>query len=536
MKLKKNKNKKIEIFDTTLRDGAQTPGVSFSVTDKLRIVEILDDFGVDYIEGGWPGSNPKDVEFFEKVKDLKLKHAQIVAFGSTRRKNIKPQQDQNLLAIVNSGVKVACIFGKTWTLHVEKALETTLEENLNMIYDSIKFLKENGLTVFYDAEHFFDGYKADKIYALKCIQTAYEAGAECIVMADTNGGTLPSEVGRIVKEVKEFFESKSINVKLGIHAHNDSDCAVANTIVAVENGCVHVQGTINGLGERCGNANLCSVIPNLTFKLGYQTVPKENIKKLTEVSLDIYEISNLVPNERQPYVGQSAFTHKGGVHASAVAKVTRSYEHIDPKLVGNERKILISELAGKSNLLFKKHKLKINFSDEDINKLIKIVKQKEYEGYSFENAEGSFIVLTAKTLGLYKPIFKINGFRVIVEYKLEKNNIVTEATLKLVIGEKEEHVVAEGDGPVNALDNALRKALLKYYPQLKDVKLMDFKVRVINPQSGTAAKVRVNIESMYKGEVWNTVGVSENIIEASWKALTDAIDYVLLTKFRKLRR
>lgn len=525
---------KIEVFDTTLRDGAQTPGVSFSVGDKLKIVKLLDDLGIDYIEGGWPGSNPKDVEFFKEVKNLKLKNAKIVAFGSTRRKDTKAYQDKNLKSILESNVNTACIFGKTWKLHVFKALETTLEENLNMIYDSIKFLKDNGLEVIYDAEHFFDGYKSDKDYALKCLFTAYEAGADCIVLADTNGGCLPTEIASIVKDVKTFFETKKINVKLGIHAHNDSDCAVANTLVAVENGCEHVQGTINGLGERCGNANLCSVIPGLMLKLGYKVIPEENLRKLTEVALSVYEICNLIPNERQPYVGSSAFAHKGGIHASAVAKVTKSYEHVDPRLVGNERKILISELAGKSNLMFKRHGIKLDLTEEHISKLVKVIKEKEYQGYSYENAEGSFVILALQTLDLYKPFFRITGFRVIVEFKPERNELVTEATLKLLVGDKEEHVVAEGDGPVNALDNALRKALVKYYPELKDVKLVDFKVRVINPEAGTAAKVRVNIESMSKDETWSTVGVSENIIEASWEALVNAVEYKLLKRTKTL--
>jgi 2-isopropylmalate synthase len=524
--------KKIEIFDTTLRDGAQTPSVSFSVQDKIKIAKLLDELGVDYIEGGWPGSNPKDIEFFNQAKNLKLKTAKIVAFGSTRRKNIKPHEDQNLAVIISSGVSVACIFGKTWKLHVEKALGTTLQENLNMIYDSIKFLKEHKLKVIYDAEHFFDGYKSDKNYALKCLLTAYQAGADCLVLADTNGGCLPSEVKQIVSEVIEFFKEKNIKPKLGIHAHNDSDCAVANTIVAVESGCGHVQGTINGLGERCGNANLCSVIPALMLKLNYDVIPKKNLKKLTEISLEIYEIANLIPNDRQPYVGRSAFAHKGGVHASAVAKDVRSYEHINPELVGNKRKILISELAGKSTLLFYKKFLNMDISEEQIAKIIKIVKQKEYEGYSYENAEGSFVVLTAKVLDKYRDFFKVKGFRVIIEYKEGKNEIVTEATLKLEIDGNEEHVVAEGDGPVNALDNALRKALIKYYPSLKEVKLTDFKVRVVNAQAGTAAKVRVSIESMAKNELWTTVGVSENIIEASWEALRDAIEYYLFKNFK----
>ncbi len=532
--MKENLKKiKIEVFDTTLRDGAQTPTVSFSVTDKLKIVELLDDLGVDYIEGGWPGSNPKDVEFFKEVKNLNLKNSEIVAFGSTRRKNIKSYDDQNLQSIIASGVKTACIFGKTWRLHVEEALQTTLQENLNMIYDSIKFLKENSLKVIYDAEHFFDGYKSDKNYALECLKTAYLAGADCIVLADTNGGCLPFEISSIVQDVVVFFKKENINVKLGIHAHNDSDCAVANTIVAVESGCQHIQGTINGLGERCGNANLCSVIPALMLKLGYSVISKENLKKLTEVSLSIYEICNMIPNERQPYVGSSAFAHKGGVHASAVAKIEKSYEHIDPKLVGNERKILISELAGKSNFLFKFPQLRVNLTEEYISKIIKTIKQKEYEGYFYENAEGSFVVLVLKTLGIYKEFFRIAGFRVIIEYKPEKKEIVTEATLKLIINDKEEHIVAEGDGPVNALDNALRKALTKYYPELKEVKLIDFKVRVVNPQAGTAAKVRVNIESMRKNERWSTVGVSENIIEASWEALVDAIEYQLLKRLNR---
>ncbi|MCS7151400.1 MAG: citramalate synthase [Endomicrobia bacterium] len=533
--MKKNKlEEKIEVFDTTLRDGAQTPGVSFSVGDKLKIVELLDNLGVDYIEGGWPGSNPKDIEFFKEVKHLKLKKSKIVAFGSTRRKNIKPQQDQNLDLILKSGVDVACIFGKTWKLHVEKALQTTLEENINMIYDSIKFLKNNGLEVIYDAEHFFDGYKSDKEYALKCLYIAYEAGADCIVLADTNGGCLPEEVASIVRDVKHFFDSKKISVKLGIHAHNDSDCAVANTIVAVQNGCRHIQGTINGLGERCGNANLCSVIPGLMLKLGYKVIPKENLRKLTEISLSVYEICNLIPNDRQPYVGASAFAHKGGIHASAVAREKKTYEHIDPKVVGNERKILISELAGKSSLMFKHHGLRLDLSEEHVSKIVKAIKEKEYQGYSYENAESSFVILALKTLNLYKSFFRITGFRVIVEFRPEKNELITEATLKLVVGDKEEHVVAEGDGPVNALDNALRKALIKYYPELKDIKLVDFKVRVINPQAGTAAKVRVNIESMSKDETWSTVGVSENIIEASWEALVDAIEYRLLKRIKNL--
>ncbi len=523
----------IEIFDTTLRDGTQTPGISLSVGDKLKIAQVLDDLGVTYIEGGWPGSNPKDVEFFRLSKRLKLKNAQIVAFGSTRKKFINAKDDTNLLKIVDSGVKVACIFGKTWTLHVKKALETTLEENLNMIFDSITFLRNKKIKVIYDAEHFFDGYKEDKDYSLKCLEQSFLAQADCLVLCDTNGGCLPSEIQKIVQEVNIFFSKKypSKKIKLGIHAHNDSGCAVANSIVAVEEGCVHVQGTINGLGERCGNANLCSIIPLLELKKNIKILPEGYLKKLTEVSREVDEITNSVPNERQPFVGMNAFAHKGGIHASAVSKITKTYEHINPKLVGNERKILISELAGKSNILFKKYGLSINLNDENIAKIIKVVKQKEYEGYSYENAEGSFIVLVNKIIDSYKQFFKVISFRVITEYSQSKQ-LTTEATIRIEINDKEEHVVAEGDGPVNALDTALRKALEKYYPQLKDVKLTDFKVRVINPVLGTAAKVRVNIESMDKKGSWTTVGISENIIEASWEALVDAIEYKLLQSIK----
>ena len=528
-----NNNKKIEIFDTTLRDGSQTSGISFSVEDKIKIAQVLDNFGVTYIEGGWPGSNPKDVEFFKLAKKLKLKNSQIVAFGSTRKKHIKPREDQNLLKIIDSGVEVACIFGKTWDLHVEKALGTTLQENLNMIFDSVTFLREKKIKVLYDAEHFFDGYKSDSVYALKCIEQAFLAKADCIILCDTNGGCLPTEIQKIIKEVTNFFNKKYPNqkIRLGIHAHNDSGCAVANSIVAVEQGCVHVQGTMNGLGERCGNANLCSIIPALELKLGIKVLPKENLCKLTEVSRQLDEISNTVPDDRQPYVGTNAFAHKGGIHASAVSKISRTYEHINPRLVGNERKILISELAGKSNILFKKHGLSVNLNEENINKIIKSVKQKEFEGYSYENAEGSFVVLVNKILAPSKSFFNIKGFRVIVEYNNDTKQLTTEATIKLMLKNTEEHIVAEGDGPVNALDSALRKALEKYYPQLKDVKLTDFKVRVVNPAQGTAAKVRVNIESRDKKSSWTTVGISENIIEASWEALVDAIEYKLLQSF-----
>ncbi len=525
-----NTKNTIEIFDTTLRDGAQTPGISFSLQDKLKITQLLDELGVKYIEGGWPGSNPKDVEYFNRIKSIKLKCSKIVAFGSTRRKNVVAEKDNNLIALVNSGVKTVCIFGKTWKLHIEKTLQTTPKENLKMIQDSIKFLIAHNLEVIYDAEHFFDGFKSDKSYALACLETAFLCGAKTLVMCDTNGGCLPHEISEIVSQVIDHFSrvAKQNQIVFGIHAHNDSDCAVANSISAVLSGCSHVQGTINGLGERCGNANLCSIIPALQLKLKYKVLSEENLKKLTEVSRKIDEIANLVPNERQPYVGANSFAHKGGVHASAVYKLPKSYEHINPKLVGNERKILLSELAGKSNLLFKQKWLSVELSEENITKIIRSIKQKEFEGYSYENAEGSFVVLVHKMFSNYKPFFEIKGFRVIIEHRPEKKELITEATIKLVVKNNEVHVVAEGDGPVNALDNALRKALEKYYPTLKNMKLTDFKVRVVNPAAGTAAKVRVNIESIDEKHTWNTVGVSENIIEASWEALLDAVEYKLL--------
>jgi 2-isopropylmalate synthase len=519
--------KKIELFDTTLRDGAQGAGVWFSVEDKIKIAKALDDLGVSFIEGGWPGSNPKDEEFFKLALKTRFKNAKIVAFGSTRHKDKKAHADPNLVTLVRSKVKAACIFGKSWDMHVVHALRASLEDNIKMIYDSVAFLKSKKLYVVYDAEHFFDGFKNNRDYALKTLKAAFEAKADNITLCDTNGGMLPGDIREIVRVVKKEFP----NVSLGIHNHNDSDCAVANSVVAVSEGCTLVQGTINGIGERCGNANLCSIIPALQLKLGFKCIPESKLKSLTEVSRYVDEIANMVPNEKQPYVGRNAFAHKAGIHVSAVARHSKTYEHISPEEVGNERRILISELAGKSNISFKSKQLSLDMEKDPhaAAKVISILKEAENKGYQFEDADGSFALLTNKALGKYKPVFALKSFRVSVERNAE-GEMISEATVKLIVNGNEVHTVAEGDGPVNALDNSLRKALGKFYPDIKDVSLTDFKVRIINSRAGTAAKVRVLIESSDNSASWGTIGVSENIIEASWQALVDAVEYKILKK------
>ncbi len=521
--------KKILLYDTTLRDGAQGAGVSFSVQDEIKIAKALDNFGITYIEGGWPGSNPKSELFFKEAVKIKFKNSVLTAFGSTRHKDTEAHNDKNLLSILETGVKVACIFGKSWDLHVVHAIRASFEENLNMISESISFLRSKGLEVIYDAEHFFDGFKNNKEYAISTLIAAQKAGAINLTLCETNGGMTPFEVQKIV----EYVRKEIPGIPLGIHTHNDSDCAAGNSIVAVQEGCTLVQGTINGLGERCGNANLCSIIPALQLRFGYSCVSEENLKKLTELSRYVYEIANIIPSDNQPYVGLNAFAHKAGIHVSAVTRESKTYEHISPGQVGNERRILISELSGKSNVSSKSDVLYVDVEKhpEALSKIINIVKKLEHEGYQFEDADGSFSLLTNKALGKYKPFFELDSFKLTVE-KSSKEKIVTEATIKLKVGGKEEHTVAEGDGPVNALDNALRKALQKFYPQIKEVSLTDFKVRVINAGAGTAAKVRVLIESKDHASSWGTVGVSENIIEASWQALVDAIEYKL-TKDRK---
>lgn len=517
--------KQIKIFDTTLRDGSQGAGISFSVEDKLKIATALDEFGVSYIEGGWPGSNPKDEEFFKLAKG-KFKKSKLVAFSSTRKARSNIKDDENLKKIIKSGVKVVCIFGKSWDLHVECALKTTLQENIKMISDTVSFLKSKKFEVIYDAEHYFDGYIHNKNYAIQTIKAAIDAGADYICLCETNGGVLPSYIEKIVKETINEFP----NVKFGIHAHNDCECAVANSIIAVQSGCELVQGTINGIGERCGNANLCSIIPSLQLKGKYHCVPVRSLKNITELSRYIDEIANLVPNDYLPYVGRSAFAHKAGVHVSAIKKESKTYEHIDPKHVGNKRNILVSDLSGKSNIVSKADELAINLEKEkNLRGIIDVVKEKENEGYQYENADGSFYILTKKVENKYKDFFTLKSYRVSVE-KNADGSIVSEATVKLDVNGKEEHTVAEGEGPVNALDKCLRKALIKFYPEIKTVLLTDFKVRVINSDANTAAKVRVLIETKDKKQSWGTIGVSENIIDACWQALSDSVEYKLLRK------
>lgn len=518
-------NKKVTIYDTTLRDGSQTEGISFSVEDKLRITEKLDELGVHYIEGGWPGSNPRDLEYFKKVKKLNLKNSKIVAFGSTHKPRHKVEEDSNIKSLLDSKVEAVTIFGKTWDFHVLEALRISLDENLALIHNSISYLKKHIELVFFDAEHFFDGYKDNQEFAIKCLLTAKEAGADCLILCDTNGGTLPEDIRRIVKKVSE-----DVNCQLGIHAHNDSECAVANTLIAVECGATHVQGTINGLGERCGNANLCSVIPNLQLKLGKLCITEEQMKRLREVSRFVNEIANIRHFKRQPFVGDSAFAHKAGIHVSAIRKRPETYEHIKPELVGNSQRILISDLAGKSNVLRKAEEFGIHLdpNSPQVQDIVNTIKNLENEGFQFEAADASFILLIKKALGMHKRFFNLIGFRVIVEKRKEGEEPISEATIMLKVGGKIEHTAAIGNGPVNAIDNALRKALDRFYPELKEMKLHDYKVRVLTAGKGTTAKVRVLIESGDENERWNTVGVSENIIEASYQALVDSIEYKLL--------
>lgn len=522
--------KRIDIYDTTLRDGAQSEDINFSVEDKLRITEKLDEFGLYYIEGGWPGSNPKDAEYFRRVRKLNLQNAKVVAFGSTHRAGLTVDKDPNVRALLEAETGEVTVFGKSWDFHVIHALKISLDENLDLIRNTVSYLKERLDRVFYDAEHFYDGFKNNPDFALRCLHAAEEAGADCIILCDTNGGTLPEEVRKITLKVK-----KTIKAPLGIHAHNDSECAVANSVIAVESGARHVQGTMNGLGERCGNANLCSIIPVLQLKLGYNCIAEEQLRKLREVSRYVNEISNIRHFKRQPFVGDSAFAHKGGIHVAAVARRSETYEHIVPELVGNSRRVLISDLAGKSNVLRKAEEFGIHI-DKDSPQLLNIlsvVKDLENQGFQFEAAEASFELLMKKSLGLHRRFFDLIGFRVIVEKRKEGEEPLSEATIMVRVGGHVEHTAATGNGPVNALDNALRKALEKFYPDLRTVRLHDYKVRVLAAGKGTAAKVRVLVESGDDEVRWGTVGVSENIIEASWQALVDSIEYKLLKEENK---
>lgn len=520
--------KDVLMYDTTLRDGEQGEFISYSLEDKVRIAMRLDDFGMDYIEGGWPGSNPKAMQFFERMKSHTFRHAKLAAFGSTRRKNVSAAEDSQIQMLLDAGTPVVTIFGKTWDLHVHEALRVTPEENLAMIEESVAFLKSQGREVIYDCEHFFDGWKSNAAYALETLKAAVRAGADCIVLCDTNGGTMPTEIPAIMRQVREALPGTA----LGIHPHNDAGLAVANAIFAVvEGGAVHVQGTVNGYGERCGNLDLIQTIPNLEIKYKLRCTEEGKLRELTQLSHFVAEVANLVPDPRQPYVGQTVFAHKGGIHVSAVQRNPATYEHIPPETVGNHRRVLVSELSGQSNVLYKAEELGIDFSgaSAEARQIVQKVKELEAEGYQFEGAEASFELLVKKAQGRHRSFFELRGFRVETDRPAPGFPPLSQAVLRLLVNGEDRHVVADGDGPVNALDRALRKALVADYPLLQKVHLTDFKVRVLSAKSGTAAKVRVLIESSDgEGNSWTTVGVSENIIEASYLALVDSIDYVLL--------
>lgn len=515
---------RVELYDTTLRDGAQTEGISYSVGDKLKIAQKLDALGIDYIEGGWPGSNPKDMQFFKEIKRCRIRHAKICAFGATTRPQTTPQKDSNLKALLKAETEVVTLFGKSWDLHVKDVLRTSLDENLKMIAASIEYLKSKGRKVIYDAEHFFDGAESNSSYAIKTLLAAQEAGADVIVLCETNGGMITSSLVKTIRKVKP-----KINVPLGIHTHNDSGLAVANSIAAVEEACTHLQGTMNGYGERCGNADLVVCIGNLKLKLGIDCISSAQLKKLTEVSRYVSEISNMRHQNNQPFVGESAFAHKGGVHINAMVKHPRTYEHVRPALVGNRSRFLVSELSGRTSILLKAKQLELGLEKETSHtkKILRLLQDLEHQGYQFEAAEGSFALLMKKAMKKYKKLFDLEGFRVIIE-KDKTGRVTSEAAIKLKVNRIEEYTVSEGDGPVNALDSALRKALMEFYPALAKMHLTDFKVRVLDEQAGTAARVRVLIQSQDEKDSWGTVGVSENIIEASWQALVDSIEYKLL--------
>ena len=516
-------SKKIEIYDTTLRDGSQGEGISFSVQDKLLIAKKIDEIGFHYIEGGWPGANPKDISFFEEIKKARLKNSQIVAFGSTRKAHTKASEDDNLRGLLAADTGTITIFGKSWDMHVKEVFKIDLEENIRMIHDSVKYLKSKNKQVIYDAEHFFDGYTHNPEYALKTLYTALEAGAEVLVLCDTNGGSMPSKVHQIVSSVKS-----AVQCSLGIHTHNDAGVAIANAVSAVEAGVQHVQGTINGYGERCGNSDLIAILANLQLKLGFSCLPQARLKELTDIARFVSEISNMMQARNQPYVGLSAFAHKGGVHINAVMKNPETYEHIDPSLVGNHRRFLVSELGGKTNVMLKAKELDIDLKKEspETRKILQKVQERENEGYQYEAAEASFELLIHEVTGKRKKFFEFKKVEVLAENIGDKNPNST-AKVILTVNGKEGSGEAQGDGPVNALDNALKNALAPFYPQVQEIHLEDYKVRVVNSEAGTAAKVRVFIETRDGKNIWTTVGVSTNIIDASWKALVDAIEYKL---------
>jgi 2-isopropylmalate synthase len=511
----------IVLFDTTLRDGTQSEGLSLSVEDKIKIARLLDGFGVRYIEGGYPGANPKDEEFFRRASELKLKQARLTAFGSTRRTGTTAATDANLQALVKAGTPAVAIFGKTWLLHVTDVLKTTPEDNLAMIADSVSFLKQHGHEVIFDAEHFFDGFRDDRSYALAAVHAAAQAGADWIAFCDTNGGNLPSTVAEIVREAK-----KVLGVPVGIHAHNDSDLAVANSLAAVEAGCTMVQGTLNGWGERCGNANLMSVIPALQLKMGLDCISEENLERLTEVSRTASEIANLRPRAHAPYVGASAFAHKAGAHVAAVAKSPITFEHIPPEKVGNSRRIVVSELSGRGNIRARAAELGVQLRGNEAD-LVARIKELENQGYQFEAADGSLELMLRRTQPGYSEPFEVLDV-VVISQRRSGGDMFIEATVKLKVGDEVSHVVAEGSGPVDAMDHAFHKALDHHFPVLRQIHLCDFKVRILDPESATAAKTRVLVESSLGADRWSTIGVSQNIIEASCEALKDALELPLV--------
>jgi len=525
----------IEIYDTTLRDGTQAENFNLSVEDKIRITKKLDQLGIDFIEGGWPGSNPQSVEYFQKIQGVSLNHARVAAFGSTRHFKNPADQDPNLQALVNARTPAITIFGKSWDIHVRDALRIELKDNLQIIEDSLAFLRQHTEVLLYDAEHFFDGFKNNAEYALKTLSCAVAGGAETLILCDTNGGTLPHEIPPIIQRVQQYFKEQGKEVKLGIHSHNDSETAVANSLIAVSMGVKQVQGTMNGYGERCGNANLTSIIPALVFKMGLECSVAANISRLYETSRYVNELANLPHNRYQAYVGESAFAHKGGIHVSAVQRNPLTYEHIEPEKVGNIRRILVSDQAGKSNILHKAERFGLNLTAQDpvVASIVNELKELENQGFQYEAAEASFELLMRQALGLQKKYFQLEGLRVMNnKYRMDMPPL-TEATIRLYVGGDEVHTASMGDGPVNAIDRALRKALTRFYPSLEEMELIDYKVRVLSGEHGTGAKVRVLIESRDKTASWGTVGVSLNIIEASWQALVDSINYKLMKDERE---
>jgi 2-isopropylmalate synthase len=523
---------RIAIYDTTLRDGAQGEGISFSSTAKVRMALKLDEFGVDYIEGGYAGSNPKDMDFFRAIRSQTLRHARVAAFGSTRRAHTRVGEDANVLRLIESEAPVVTLVGKTSDLHVREVLRTTREENLAMVRDTVRYLKERGREVFFDAEHFFDGYRENAGYVMEVLQAALAAGADGIVLCDTNGGTLTHEVSGITAEVV-----RTLAVPIGIHTHNDAGLAVANSLAAVQAGATQVQGTINGYGERTGNANLCTIVPSLALKMGCRMTCETSLTRLRDLSLFADELVGVRPDGKAPYVGESAFGHKAGLHANAVEKNPVTIEHIDPALVGNHRRILISEDAGTSSILLKAAEMgvAVDRSAPEVKEALQRIKDMERNGYSFESADASFRILVQKALKRHKAFFELEGFRVIVEKRGKNEACVSEATIKVRVNNEIAHTVAEGDGPVNALDTALRKVLTRFYPEIDKVALTDFRVRILDPQEATAAKTRVIIESSDGIETWGTVGVSGNIIEASWEALVDSVEYKLFREEEKIK-